>query len=182
MPNIPNTTIPGQVYTSTGFQNAGVWVGGSGNNVYWRELGVTLLPSGVGTTSVTAWASLPVAIDPNTGSREDAGVVTSAPTVFSAGDTVANGASALWEGLVLPFNSPDLALALTVANPAGSEYLMALHFGTTPSGATVSVSGTDWGSGTTVTRIGSDLTFSNGSVTTAAGGVYVVSFLWDLQW
>lgn len=29
MPNVPNTTIPGQVYTSTGFQNAGAWVGGN---------------------------------------------------------------------------------------------------------------------------------------------------------
>ena len=29
MPLVPNTTIPGQVYTSTGFQNAGVWAGGN---------------------------------------------------------------------------------------------------------------------------------------------------------
>ena len=29
MPNVPNTTIPGQIYTSTGFQNGGVWVGGN---------------------------------------------------------------------------------------------------------------------------------------------------------
>ena len=26
---VPNTSIPGQVYTSTGFQNGGVWAGGN---------------------------------------------------------------------------------------------------------------------------------------------------------
>src|SRR5476651_799635 len=30
MPLVPNTTIPGQIYTSTGFQNAGVWSAAGG--------------------------------------------------------------------------------------------------------------------------------------------------------
>ena len=30
MPNVPNTTIPGQIYTSTGFQNAGTWEAAGG--------------------------------------------------------------------------------------------------------------------------------------------------------
>lgn len=29
MPVVPNTSIPGQIYTSTGFQNGGVWAGGN---------------------------------------------------------------------------------------------------------------------------------------------------------
>ena len=180
---IPNTNVPGLVLTSTGMQNDSAWGGGGGaGNSYTRELSASIGVSGIGITSqhnISSCAALPNSIDQNTGNRQDLGTITSEPIPYGAGDVVA-AAGARWDGLTPPYVAGNVEVNLFVSNPGGTEYLR-IQASALVTGPTVVVGYADFAAGPHY-RIGSDLTYSGSLVTTTAGGVYVVSMVWSLQW
>lgn len=178
-PSAPGTSLD----FSCGDHNHGLPAAPISLGAYSRELGVSVGVPGVGITSrhnINSWAVLPDAVDTNTGARQDWGTITSEPIAYGGGDAVALAPNARWDGLTLPFAAPFLEIDIIVANPAGTEYFL-IQYETSPSASPVVVGSTEWGSGT-VFQIGSDLTNSDGTITTTAGGVYVVSMTWGLQW
>ena len=182
MPTIPNTNIPGLVPVTVGDgQNTTVLVSVAGltGGVYWREAVVTLAPGTTFSRNISSWATMPIAVDPNTTTREDIGIITSAPFTVAASGLICESASLLWEGLTLPFISPAAIGVWEVAKVGASDFRRVTVVAA-PSSSPVEIGGAGiaWSTGYVVS-VGSDI---NSSFVTTAGGQFVTTLSWYLQW